>query len=357
MIDRICVLGKYLNFFKKILLANLGLLKQPYKVFLVVTKSCHSQCLNCQIWKEVPRNELTIREYELLAKNIGIHMSWLNISGGEPTDRDDLCEIIEIFIKNCPNLLIINFTSNGLNVEKLTKVAHFLNNSSIPIIGINVSIDGPEELHIKLRGGNNSYKNAIKSLRALMQFNRLKIHACMTLCFENVNKIQETFNQLKFQIPEFRWENLHLNYPFNSQHYYKNEHVNVSIGNKGLVFPNGNDYNVKKSILGLIKFFYYKKLIKFKLTKITPIQCSAIRSNIYISEHGEVFPCTIWAHKLDSLRANGFDLKKILIGSEAINLKKKIKEKDCPNCWSSCEAFPSILDNLGKIIYENIKKN
>jgi len=76
---------RYLNFAKKLYCSNLKKLEHPYKIFLVVTKSCQSRCLNCHIWKEIPKNELTLFEYELIAKNLNSHLSWLNISGGEPT--------------------------------------------------------------------------------------------------------------------------------------------------------------------------------------------------------------------------------------------------------------------------------
>ncbi len=93
---------KYLDFLKKIILANFKQLKRPYKIFLVVTKSCGSRCSNCLIWQEKPSKELSISEFELIAVNLGPSLSWLNISGGEPTDRDDLLEIINVFIQKCP---------------------------------------------------------------------------------------------------------------------------------------------------------------------------------------------------------------------------------------------------------------
>ena len=140
------ILSKYLNFLKKIILANIKHLKRPYKIFLVVTKSCGSRCSNCLIWQEKPSNELSISEFELIATNLGPSLSWLNISGGEPTDRDNLIEIIKTFIQKCPNLLIINFTSNGLNHERLKKIAQVLSDSFSGIIGINISIVGIKKL-------------------------------------------------------------------------------------------------------------------------------------------------------------------------------------------------------------------
>jgi len=341
-------IGKYLNFSIKVALANLNKLHHPYKIFLVITKSCGSRCLNCHIWREVPTNELGLDEYEKLSINLGKHLSWLNISGGEPTDRDDLIEILKIFIKNCPNLLIVNFTSNGLNQKKLIEAAEYLSNSNIPIIGINISIDGPEKMHIKLRGGEDSYLKAIASLKALRKLKNIKVHASMTLFEANSHLIEETFKEIKGHIPNFRRTQLHLNQSFHSEHYYRNK---ASSGETPKLQPHIGTKSLLRFLapMEILKSIYLKNLIKFQKTKKNPIPCSSLTSNVYISEHGDLYTCTIWNQKVGSLRNEEFDLHKIMNTQKAKDLRLDISNNKCINCWSPCEAFPSILDNLLKI--------
>ena len=337
----------YMDFAYKVLLANAGKLRHPYKIFLVVTKSCGSRCTNCHIWKEVPKNELTLAEYDQMSKKLGKSLSWLNISGGEPTDREDLVEIFRIFIKNCPYLLIVNFTSNGLNPERLESVAAFLNTTTVPFIGVNISVDGPEEIHQKLRGGSDSYKKALQSLEMLRKYKKLKVHASMTLFEKNAHLIDATYAGIVGHIPDFKKSSFHLNYPFQSEHYYQNSKVGISTEIKP------PDYLISWrdffKPIELIKIIYQKKLKLYYMTKKNPIACSAMTSNVYVSEHGELYTCTIWNEKVGSLRENGFDLGLVMKNKRALELKKKISENDCPNCWSPCEAFPSILDNLKNI--------
>ena len=336
---------KYINFAWKVFLANFRMLKNPYKLFVVVTKSCDSACLNCSIWKEEPQNELTLLEYELIAKNIGPHLSWLNISGGEPTNREDLIEIIKIFQKNCPNLLILNFTTNGLRIDRLLKTAEYLNCSSIPIIGINVSVDGPEEAHVKLRGGSNSYQLAIRSLDALRKFKNIKVHASMTLFDQNAHLVEETFQNINKLIPNFSRNEMNLNYSFHSEHFYQNAQDNFLNKNVNNYFKTLDIKVWSFSLFMMMKNIYLKKLQTFILDHKNPLPCSALSSNIYISEHGNIYTCTIWNQLAGGLRENSFDISSVLNNSNAKELREKIKKNQCPNCWSPCEAFPSILDN------------
>lgn len=336
---------RYWGFTKKVIRANLGLLKNPYKVFLVVTKSCSSRCQNCQIWREQPTNEMSATEYTMLAQNLNRKLSWLNLSGGEPTDRSDLIELIKIFLRNCPELFILNFTSNGLRPERLEEIARFLQTTPIPIIGINVSIDGPRDVHDKLRGKQGGHAKAIESLKVLRSIKKIRVNATMTLFDSNSHLVEETYLDIKKDIPDFKKSELHLNYAFKSEHYYRNNEVrDFSLKNLHKNISFNRSWGLTP--LGFIKNIYLKKLFRFHLTKITPVPCSALRSNVYISEHGDLYTCTIWNKKVGSLRENDFDLHQLIHSESAIELKESINKKDCVNCWSPCEAFPSIIDNL-----------
>ena len=343
---------KYIDFLFKVIKANFRQLKHPYKIFLVITKSCGSRCTNCHIWKEVPKNELSLAEYQLLATHMGPHLSWLNLSGGEPTDHENLIEIIDIFIESCPNLLIINFTSNGLNTEALVKVADYLEKTRIPIVGINVSIDGDEDMHQKLRGGYDSYQKAINSLKKIRQFTRLHVHASMTLFQKNAHLVQETFLSIKKCIPDFLYRELHLNYSFFSDHYYKNQSGRNTFSTvKVPSLEKSPAYKLVINPMEFLKRIYHVKLLQYEKEKMSPLPCSSMSSNVYISEHGELYPCTIWNEKIGSLRDNQFNLTELLVSKKALEIKQRIKDRDCPNCWSPCEAFPSILDNIKEAIF------
>jgi hypothetical protein len=59
-----------------------------------------------------------------------------------------------------------------------------------------------------------------------------------------------------------------------------------------------------------------------------------------------VFPCTIYEKKLGNLRNADFDLGRIWRSAEARTLQKEIWDYKCPQCWTPCEAYQSIMGNL-----------
>ncbi len=218
-------ISRLIKFGFKIIQFNITKPTVPFKYFIVVTKSCHSRCVNCHIWKEKPDNELSLEEYRVLAKNLSNDLYWLNLSGGEPTDREDFKEIIQCFYEEARNLCIINFTSNGLNHGNLRRVLEYLNSLPVPMIGVNISIDGPPKTHDMLRGTPNGFNKAIEAYKILLEFPRIKNSIAMTLFHSNQNLVEETIQSIREHIPNFRKENLHINYPHTSSHYYGNEKI------------------------------------------------------------------------------------------------------------------------------------
>lgn len=162
-----------------VLKSNFELLQAPYKYFIVVTKSCNSKCRFCKIWTEQPQNELSLAEYETLALNSPF-LKWLNISGGEPTNRDDLKDIIQVFAKNCPDLKMINFTTNGIDPDKIMSQVDAIAKLNHKKLVINISLDGPPELHEKLRGVKGNFESAIETFKRIRQHSHIDSYLAFT---------------------------------------------------------------------------------------------------------------------------------------------------------------------------------
>jgi len=61
-----------------------------------------------------------------------------------------------------------------------------------------------------------------------------------------------------------------------------------------------------------------------------------------------LYPCSIWDEQIGNLRENGFDLRAMWEGSRRKELRQDVIEERCAHCWTPCEAYPTILGNLGK---------
>lgn len=338
----------WIKFGLVILLSNFKNLRFPYKLFLVVTKSCGSRCGNCFIWKEAVEDELTVGEYQKMAKSIGKHLYWLNISGGEPTDRKDIKEIISAFVDNCPNILCINFTTNALNLSELMSVANFLETVNVPVIRINVSVDGPEKIHDKIRGTPGGYKKAVEALKFLHKAKKIKAMAAMTLFDSNMSHYSATFDALKAEIPGFKLTDFHVNLAHASQHYYGNElkKHSLNLSQKQISrFLNSSWFRFPFPS-AFVENVYRKKVSQYLKNGKSPVKCTSMSGNLYVSEKGSIYPCTIWNKKIDDLRLKDFSFEEIITSPEYASVRKEIMMEKCPGCWTPCEAYPSILSDI-----------
>ncbi len=327
-----------------LLRANLGELANPYKVLLVVTKQCFSKCRNCHIWQAKPENELRLEEIEKIAER-NPFFQWLNLTGGEPTEREDLPEIVAAFRRHCPDLAFVNFATNGLRPERAERMCAEIQKLRPPHFVVTVSVDGPPDVNDHLRGIPGDFERAADTLARLRRLG-VKAYAGLTLYPENVARIDETVAALRKTLGEFTHRDLHLNVAHGSGHYFGHDRrpgaeardttaaIDAFLRARG--FP--------RSPFDVVERLYLKKAKSFLATGETPIPCSATRSSIYISEHGVVYPCSIWEQPLGSLRDSGYRLAPILEAATAV--RERVKRKDCPNCWTPCEAYPSLAAHL-----------
>jgi radical SAM protein with 4Fe4S-binding SPASM domain len=171
----------------------------------------------------------------------------------------------------------------------------------------------------------------------------------MTLFAKNAPLIEETYQAIKYNIADFKPRELHLNIPHQSSHYYRN--LGVAIDPK----PGGLQNEVEKfykrygralTPLSIIESLYEKKANVFLATGKSPMNCSALSASVYISEKGELYPCTIWDKPIGNLRSHNYDIMNVLNSQMGLSAREKVKSLSCPQCWSPCEAFPSIMTNL-----------
>ena len=74
--------------------------------------------------------------------------------------------------------------------------------------------------------------------------------------------------------------------------------------------------------------------------------CHALRSSCFIDPWGVVYPCITYSRPMGSLRETGMRLDPIWNARGTGQVQEEIWKGDCPQCWTACEAYQSILGNL-----------
>jgi len=88
-------------------------------------------------------------------------------SGGEPTLRRELPEIIDLFVRN-NGVRYINLPTNGLKPNRIYEVAeHCLSQNRKLELHINIALDGLRESHDLMRGVPGNFEKALESAKML----------------------------------------------------------------------------------------------------------------------------------------------------------------------------------------------
>ncbi len=181
-------LSKYSRFFLNFIQPR------PIEASFKVTERCNSRCITCNVWKNVPKNELTTQEIENVfyqLREIGI--KYIGFTGGECLLRDDIGELI----KKAKKILRakVYIITNGILLEEKAKI---LLEQGVDYIS--VSLDGIGKTDEKIRGVPGHYEKVIRGIKRLRKLSSGKsppINIGTTLVKLNLHEIPKLIEVCK----------------------------------------------------------------------------------------------------------------------------------------------------------------
>jgi sulfatase maturation enzyme AslB (radical SAM superfamily) len=126
----------------------------------------------CSNWKFGDRkSDITLAQLEpVLSSPFWGAVENLNISGGEPTTRNDLPQMVELFQRHLPRLRKIGINTTGLTpnraIPMLTKIVEFCAEHDL-LISIRVSLDGIGDIHNQVRNVKRGFDKASQTIEAM----------------------------------------------------------------------------------------------------------------------------------------------------------------------------------------------
>jgi len=343
-----------LHLAREVIRSQFGTPARPFKLTWALTYHCNSRCRTCNIWQRSPISELELSDFEMFFRKNSF-LAWLDLTGGEITLRDDFVEIAQAAIQYLRNLYLLHFPTNGLLTEKLVRgVRNILDVGPRQLI-VTVSIDGPREVHDRIRGGKGFFDRAVESLRRLkeLESSNFRVFPGMTLSLDNLGLIRETAAMLAREIPDFSPTDLHINLAEVSSHFYGNEGMNTLFKREALKEVQSWRETSGLRHLGAIGFMEraYQRLAGVYLAGgVTPISCRSGGVSCFVDPEGEIYPCSIYAERLGNLRDYKFDLTLAWKSEKFNKIRQLIKQGQCPQCWTPCEAYQTLLSNLPALL-------
>jgi Fe-coproporphyrin III synthase len=189
------------------LLRSTGRERRLGTVILFVTSRCNARCETCFYWQELNQpGDMTFEQIGRVSRTMPpVTDLWL--SGGEPTLRRDLPEIINLFVRQNGVRRVIIPTNALVKSHVLEVVSRALGENPGVDLYLNVALDGYGATHDRVRGVPGNWERTLDCLRALYALkdehaDRFRLNVNTVVCAENYAEIE--------RLASFLWENFRL---------------------------------------------------------------------------------------------------------------------------------------------------
>ena len=348
----------YLNLAKNVLVSNVKRVPFPYKLTYSLTNRCNYRCRTCNIWQRKPVNELSFMEINKFFERSN-QFSWIHLTGGEIFLRPDLLDIVKVILDQCSQLLLLNFPTNGFLTKTIVSTIKKILTLKPPELFITVSLDGEEKLNDDIRGVPGGWKRQIKTFQELHGLPDVKSALGLTLSPYNVDRFETAFQAAQKECPWLTYDDFHINV-YHTSFYYGNTEHPLTPREEENILQQINRYRrlrrLKFHPISYLEWSYLKKVETYLLTGLTPIPCHALRSSCFMDPSGNIFPCSMYERTIGNIRNHDYRLLSIWKSESAIQVQQEIENFHCPQCWTPCEAYQSILGNLAPRIFKVRKR-
>ena len=176
-------------------------------VILFVTSRCNAFCKTCFYHEELNQpGDLTFAQIEKISQTM-LPITDLWLSGGEPTLRRDVSEIIDLFVnRNGVDRVII--PTNGLIKARVFEIVdRALSLHSKLDLYLNIALDGYGQTHDEIRGVPGNWERALDCIKSLYPLkakfaDRFRLNVNTVVCADNYTEIEK--------LAEFMWTNFRL---------------------------------------------------------------------------------------------------------------------------------------------------
>jgi radical SAM protein with 4Fe4S-binding SPASM domain len=293
----------------------------------------------CRIWNKKDLKELNLEDFnrifqDPLWKNIHI----MSLTGGEPFLRKDLKEIILSATRHLKRLRRISLPSNGIltaNIVEATKQIL----AGIPQhieFKIGISIDGPAEIHDRMRGVPGAFQKAVETIRRLRSISEpsFEVGILSLLSEQNAGQLKDIHYLLTSIAPSITWTLTTESEFYDNKEKEKNLYSRETIS-KILAFI--DDILIPSFPE---KAYLYSKYKDHLIEKKRSYPCLAGYRSAYMDTEGNLLPCHyIGKHfNFGNFLESGESLEKMWFSPKGRDIRKQLRyHAYCRNCSNNCD--------------------
>lgn len=313
----------------------------PTRVVMDLTRRCNLRCAMCHTWEVAPGHELSVAEVRDILGQMP-RLGWLDVTGGEVFLRRDAVELIEA-VCEVPSLGVLHFPTNGWFTGRIVEAVERVRalRPDIDLL-ITVSVDGPAEIHDRIRGRAGSFARAVDTFLRLRSIAGVRTYIGTTISAENAAAIDDLEADLQRRIPAFRADEWHWNWLQVSQHFFQNAGLAEALrpAPGALVWRHIRRRGWPRHPVDLMELAFLVNLVFYQRGEPTGIVCQSLRSTAFISPEGQLYPCHVYDRPLGNLRERRLD--EIWNSAETRAARRDIEKLACGGCFTPCEAYPAL---------------
>jgi Fe-coproporphyrin III synthase len=326
--------------------------RQFNSLFLFVTSRCNSLCRTCFYFDKLnSKDDLTVEQIDRLSATAPpFRKLWL--SGGEPFLRQELAEIVAMFVRR-NGVRNVNLPTNGLLPEKIFPIMdRMLALCPETSIDLNFSIDGLQQTHDSIRGVPNNFVRTLATMREAAKcykdVKRLRRNVLTVITRENYDEIIRLGAHLQEQaeIDGQYFEVVRGAAPDPSLKVLTRESV-AALHRKLMPFhrhyarklfahlPPGVRQLATMYYLGNLRFHFDLHEQCLESPQEWPMPCTAGETSIVIDHNGRFRACEMRGI-LGDLHDYDFDVQRALDSQE---MRREVDAIPGANCWCTHSCF------------------
>jgi MoaA/NifB/PqqE/SkfB family radical SAM enzyme len=316
---------------------------RPTVLIYNCTWVCDARCTMCHNWKFGDRkSDMTLEQLEpVMAKPFWGAVENLNISGGEPTTRNDLPEMVELFHRHLPRLRKIGINTTGLTphraIPMLTRIVEFCATRGT-LISIRVSLDGIGDIHNQVRHVERGFDKACETITAMQalaeEYPNFQFGIASTIFASNLSdaqniltwarakKLDIVFNMLRFTDAMLNNKDLEATVGF---------HEPEEQFMRGFFLDRVQEESVFSG--QAFMYLHYADMISNGYKRTMP--CPFRSQGLLLNPYGDLHYC-------ENSKAIGNVLttpaEELYFRADNLAHREEVKEDVCPTCLSPCQV-------------------
>jgi sulfatase maturation enzyme AslB (radical SAM superfamily) len=312
---------------------------------------CDARCEMCFNWKRGDRTQdMTLAEIEkAFSSSLWKHVENANISGGEPTTRNDLVDIARLMLDKFPRLRKLGLNTTGLTphraIPMLTKIVELCEERGV-IFSTRVSIDGVGEMHNAVRQVKNGFAKANETIRAMQELQKshgFNFGVSTTIFSMNLDDAENIYAWAKKEKLDIVFNMVRFTEPM--------------LGNASLAetcTPHGQEEErMRQFFLDRVRmdpmldgqnliYMHYADMIANGYHRLAP--CPFQTQGVMLNPDGGLFFCEN-SEVMGNVRET--DPAAIYFSAESQAHRDMIRDDKCPTCLSPCQMNVAAIKQIG----------